>query len=106
MIAFLRRTSVFRWLVYLAILLPAMLLREVCLGLRTGFDCWCVLVQQHEAGWKKRKAGARIERDTIDWAGANKALHQQAESLLARHPTHFVEPRSIAYRQYPRGSQS
>jgi hypothetical protein len=46
--------AAWRWVVYLA-LLPLMVLHEACRGVRTGLDLWNVLVDQHEAAWRRRK---------------------------------------------------
>lgn len=49
----MKKFAAFRWLVYL-VTLPLMLVHEIAIAIRTGFDLWCAIVQQQEAGWRRR----------------------------------------------------
>jgi hypothetical protein len=61
----LSRYAAWRWFLYLFAILPAMVYEaftEGCRALKVNFDVWCVLVQQHEAGWRRRLEAERANK--------------------------------------------
>lgn len=81
----MKNFAAFRWLVYLAALV-LMVLEEGCRAVRVGFDSWCALVQQHEAGFKrlKQEAARQKLREAVADEAAEDARMREAVKALVR----------------------